>query len=146
MIGKSLGKFKEEYGGQINKGIFVSPKLYYLNTLEGEITKAKGISLELTKFDFNELLKGASLKLEDEIWERSLDEESVRISNKKMVVSGDYDKRNKLFSKGRWVDTSPLIINESFEIITTDITVFTPKNLISYSLSLHSVLDIVVYY
>lgn len=132
MIGKGLGKFKEEHGGQIYKAIFISPKLYYLSTVRGEITKSKGISRELSKFDFNILLNDGSLDIEEERWVRNLKDENVTILNQKIKISGDYDKRNKIFSKGKWVDTSPLIINHLFEIISTDIIIYENKYLIKY--------------
>lgn len=36
-----------------------------------------------------------------------------------MRISPSFDKRNKLFSLGKWVGTSPLCINENMECITT---------------------------
>lgn len=135
LIAKHIGNFKQEYGGKIHKAVLVSPKLYYLSTQVGEITKTKGISLDLNKFDFNVLLKGGSLTIQEERWVRSLKDESIKILNKKIIISGEYDKRNKLYSKGKWVDISPLIINELFEIVPTDIILFTHKYLIPYQSS-----------
>lgn len=58
MIGKGLGKFKQEYGGLIKKAIFPAPKLYILDTIGGYITKSKGYSGKLTMSDYSELYKG----------------------------------------------------------------------------------------
>lgn len=40
-----------------------------------------------------------------------------------MKISSTYDKRKKLFSLGKWVSTSPLYVNESFECVTTALTI-----------------------
>jgi len=66
MVGKGLGKFKLENGGMINKAMFISPKLYYLSTVNGEVSKTKGVSVEITKYDFITLLNGGSVNVEDE--------------------------------------------------------------------------------
>jgi hypothetical protein len=54
---KVLGKLKLE--NICKKAIFLSPKVYYLETIEGKIIyKVKGLKheIELTKNDFNSLL------------------------------------------------------------------------------------------
>jgi DNA polymerase type B, organellar and viral len=59
-----LGKMKLEH--IIKKGIFLSPKVYYLETEEGKVIyKVKGLKheIELTKIDFEQLLyKDAFIK------------------------------------------------------------------------------------
>lgn len=77
MVGKSIGKFKQEYGGAIYKAMFVGPKFYYLNTVNGDIIKTKGISTNISKVEFLDLLKGESLKVTDNRWLRDLNNESV---------------------------------------------------------------------
>lgn len=54
-------------------------------------------------------------------------DESVTIKEQNIKMSGEYDKRNKLYSRRKWIDTSPIIINPSFEIVTTNIIVYKKK-------------------
>jgi hypothetical protein len=59
---KVLGKLKLE--NIVNKAYFLSPKMYYLETIDGKIIyKVKGLShdIELTKDDFEQLLFKESL-------------------------------------------------------------------------------------
>lgn len=72
-IGKNLGQLKILY--KIKKGIFISPKLYYIDTGENIIIKAKGLSqenLNLSEKDFEQLLiESGNIKLKQSRWDRS---------------------------------------------------------------------------
>lgn len=124
MVGKSLGKFKQEYGGIIYKAMFVAPKFYYLSTHKGDIFKTKGISTNISKIDFLKLTNGESLIVRDNRWLRNLSSESVQILTQDIIISSDFDKRNKLFSLGKWVGTSPLVINNNREIVCLDLVLY----------------------
>ena len=50
-----LGYLKLEH--TIEEGIFPLPKVYYLRTTEGEVTKAKGYSEKLTRDNYLSLIK-----------------------------------------------------------------------------------------
>jgi hypothetical protein len=73
-----------------------------------------------------------------------------------MHIDGKYTKRNKLYSKGKWVDTSPLVINEHFEIISLDlgfplysaIDIYSPKIINTSLLKVNNekvCLDLIIY-
>jgi len=66
LIGKELGKFKQEYNGVINNALFISPKLYLLELENKNIVKSKGYSGDLTKLDFINLYNDGILHLENE--------------------------------------------------------------------------------
>lgn len=66
-----LGLLKLEH--EIEEGIFVMPKVYYLETLEGKsISKCKGFSGKLSKTQYIDLLEGKPLNLTITKWDRSL--------------------------------------------------------------------------
>lgn len=111
MIGKKIGKFKREYGGIIYKAIFLSPKLYYLATIGGDVSKTKGIRKNLSKSVFENLYNNQSINVEESRWIYSLNDNTVYVKPHLSTIDGKYDKRNLLFSMGKWVNTSPLVIN-----------------------------------
>lgn len=109
---KALGKLKLEY--IIDKAIFIAPKLYCLVTKEGEIIiKAKGINKNsLTFNDFFNLLENPDKKTVSKTqsiknWENGY----VLIKDILVNISSEtYNKRNKVYDKGKWIDTKPLNI------------------------------------
>ena len=122
LVGKEIGKFKQEYGGVIKKAIFPSNKLYFLDTLKGAISKNKGYSGKLSLHDYIELYNGGFLEVTDKRWKPLLELETVKfIPDQKYLIKSDYDKRNKIYSLGKWIDTSPLLINDEFKIITLNL-------------------------
>lgn len=129
-IGKKIGLFKQEYGGNIKKAIFPSPKFYILDTISGLKTKSKGFSGKLSLMDYLDIYKGGFIQVKDVRWKRYLGLETIYLQDLDYVIKGEYDKRNKLYSKGAWVDTSPLIINPSFQIVSTNL-IIRSKNLFS---------------
>lgn len=46
------------------------------------------------------------------------------VHNLPMVITGEYNKRNKLYSKGKWVKTLPLMINSLMKVVHTSLTIF----------------------
>jgi len=106
-----LGKLKLEH--TIREGIFVMPKVYYLESTEGEIvTKCKGFAGKLTKVQYLDLLKGNSQHLQVTKWSKSLKESTVRIlRNQSYDLTFSFNKRKRIFKNGVWVNTAPLILN-----------------------------------
>lgn len=107
-----LGMLKLE--NKFTEGIFVIPKVYYLELGDGStITKCKGYSGKLSKSQYITLLEGNFLELQVTKWIRSLKGGSVEI--KKGVpyqLNPIFRKRQKVLdSNGKWIDTKPLIIN-----------------------------------
>ena len=128
LIGKEIGKFKKEYEGEIKKGVFASPKLYILDTLAGFKRICKGYSGDkLTIWEYMDLYRGKVLNLKDVRWIRDLEFSSVKSIDVDYTLKSEYDKRNILYSKGRWVDTSPLRINYLFQIVNMALILFEGK-------------------
>jgi hypothetical protein len=67
-----LGKLKLEYS--VKEGIFVAPKISYLESDKGEVFKCKGYSGKLNKDQYLSLLKGQRLDLTVTRWSRDLKE------------------------------------------------------------------------
>lgn len=107
----TLGKLKLEH--KIQEGIFVMPKVYYLKTEEGkEVTKCKAFPGKLSRAQYLELLEGRTLHLEITKWSRSLKESFVKIEiNLPYDLSFSFNKRQQVFENGKWVNTTPLILN-----------------------------------
>jgi hypothetical protein len=73
-----LGKLKLEH--KFKEGIFVMPKVYYLELDDGTvISKVKGFPGKLTKAQYLELLEGNSLDLQITKWNRSLKLSTIQI-------------------------------------------------------------------
>jgi hypothetical protein len=107
----ALGKLKLEH--KIKEGYFVAPKIYWLETEEGEeVTKCKGYPGKLTKDQILDLYEGKSLDLTIERWVRDLATGTVRIQQGvKYQLNPTFNKRQKVFEKGKWVNTHPLVLN-----------------------------------
>jgi len=107
----TLGKLKLEH--KIREGLFLMPKVYYLETEEGNIvTKCKGFSGKLSKTQYLELLEGNSLHLEVTKWNRSLKDTYVRIQKGEPYhLIFLFNKREQLFENGIWTNTKPLQLN-----------------------------------
>lgn len=127
-----LGKLKLEHN--IDKGIFISGKTYWLSNNKGEvINKAKGIkSTSLSYFDYMNLLNDhnidTAIKTESKTnWDLG----HVTIGEKMVNINSDsYTKRLKVKVDGKWINTKPLFIN------TIDKSIVVYKNnfsLITYS-------------
>nr|AFN42454.1 DNA polymerase bc [Rhizophagus irregularis]AFN42518.1 DNA polymerase bc [Rhizophagus irregularis]AGJ98052.1 truncated DNA polymerase [Rhizophagus irregularis] len=94
----TLGKLKLEH--TIKEGIFVMPKVYYLEDIDGTIvTKCKGFSGKLTKTQYLELLSGNTQELEVTKWQRSLKESYVKIErNQSYNLRFSFNKREQPLS------------------------------------------------
>nr|AGJ98089.1 truncated plasmid-related DNA polymerase [Glomus sp. DAOM 240422] len=106
-----LGKLKLEH--VIKEGIFVMPKVYYLETEEGiEVTKCKGFPGKLTKAQYLALLSGETQHLQVTKWIRSLKETEIQIlRNQPYSLKFLFNKRERVFNtQGQWINTSPLIL------------------------------------
>ncbi|PKY60857.1 DNA polymerase B 2 [Rhizophagus irregularis] len=103
-----LGKLKLEH--KIREGIFVMPKVYYLETEEGIVTKCKGFPGKLNKAQYLELLEGKTQHLEVTKWSRSLKDSYVKIQrNQPYDLTFSFNKRARIFdTQGKWVNTRPL--------------------------------------
>ena len=109
-----LGKLKLEF--TLNKGIFLAPKVYCLETDEGQlVVKVKGLGkeVELTVADFESLLyKDAKLERSQEKWFRSISDSSITIKDQLYTLTVTDNKRELVFdSKGLFVTTKPYLIS-----------------------------------
>ena len=131
LIGNKIGQFKLEFP-LIKTGYFISPKLYCLELDDGRfIQKSKGNSSTLSLSDYLELYNGGFLKTMNKRWKTNLSLGSVRIADHPMTISSSFTKRNKVFSLGIWVDTSPIYINPNGCIVPLDLIKYvTPKGFI----------------
>lgn len=97
-----LGKLKLEH--KIKEGIFVMPKVYYLETSEGKIvTKTKGLPGKLNREQYLQLLEGQNLNdLLITKWQRSLKDSKVQIlRNLNYTVKFTFNKRQQVFENGK---------------------------------------------
>lgn len=93
-----LGRMKLEC--TLTDAIFLSPKMYYLETIDGKlIYKVKGLKheVELTKGEFESLLyKDAFLQKHQSKWSRSLSEAQINILNQIYTLKVTDNKREYL--------------------------------------------------
>ena len=108
----TLGRLKLEH--TFKEGIFVMPKVYYLELDDGSVvTKCKGYSGKLSKDQYLGLLEGKSIDLTVTKWFRSLKDSTIQIKrNTPYVINPLFNKRQKLFdSSGKWFNTTPIVLN-----------------------------------
>jgi hypothetical protein len=87
MVGKALGNMKLEH--IINKGIFIAPKTYALQTESGKlITKAKGVNIPLKWSDYEALLRGETMRFQQHYWKRDLIKGTVKIIDQSYTLKG----------------------------------------------------------
>lgn len=103
-----LGMLKLEHS--FKEGIFVSPKVYFLELGDGStITKCKGYSGKLDKSQYFSLLKGNTLDLQVTRWVRSLKGGSIEIKGEPYKLKPLFNKRHKVFDNNEvWVNTKPI--------------------------------------
>jgi DNA polymerase type B, organellar and viral len=115
---KILGKLKLEY--IIKKGIFLSPKVYYLETEDGKVIyKVKGLShdIELTKNDFESLLyKDAFLEKNQSKWFRNLSEGQINILEQIYTLKVTDNKRKLIYKNSKLIGTKPYKIDKTKDI------------------------------
>lgn len=116
---KSLGKLKLE--NICKKAIFLSPKVYYLETIDGSIIyKVKGLSheTELSLQDFKNLLfKDAFIEKTHTKWFRSLSKAEIQLLEQVYTLKVTDNKRRLIYKKGKLIGTVPYIINKDKEIL-----------------------------
>lgn len=112
---KEIGKFKLEHN--IDKGIFISGKIYWLRNNEGKIiNKAKGVKAESLSYDdyvklLNNISINTAVKKESKTdW--VLGYVKININENVTINSNSYTKRIKIFKNGKWIDTKPVCIND----------------------------------
>lgn len=113
LVGTGIGKLKLEH--VIDKGIFITGKVYCLWNNKGDfISRAKGVkSNSVSYFDYVKLVNdnniNTAVKSESIIdWNKG----DVKITDKLVNInSSSFNKRSKIKTNGKWVDTKPLIIN-----------------------------------
>nr|AGA14231.1 truncated DNA polymerase [Rhizophagus irregularis] len=108
----TLGKLKLEH--TFKEGIFVMPKVYYLELEDGTaITKTKGFPGSLTKEQYLALLREESLDLKVTKWSRSLAKGTVQIQRGlDYVLRFSFNKRLIIRdAEGIWTNTTPIKFN-----------------------------------
>lgn len=106
-----LGLLKHEY--HIKRGLFISPKFYYIITekLE-EIKKAKGLTGSLlTLSDYMKLYNEEPLTVNvQNSFLRNLNDYTIHSKAHTLTIQGEFKKRLKIYniSRTKWVDTLPL--------------------------------------
>ena len=123
LIGNKVGEFKLEHGGLIYRAVFVSNKFYCVISQNGVFSTNKGIRDKIQFSEFKKLLKDEPITKKEYRWKRDLNNENIKKEvNLDYVIYGKYEKRKKLYSLGKWIDTTPLFVNED-KIVTTDIVI-----------------------
>lgn len=115
-----LGKLKLEH--VCKRAIFLAPKVYYLETLDGKIIyKVKGLShdIDLTKNDFENLLfKDNYIEKSQVKWRKNLHEGNISVIDQLYTLKVTDNKRKLIFdNNNNLISTIPYIINENKEII-----------------------------
>jgi hypothetical protein len=117
---KVLGKLKLE--NICKKAIFLAPKMYYLETIEGNIIyKVKGLKheVELNRSDFESLLfKQSILEKIQSKWIKNILDGHIEIRNDLYTLQVTNNKRKLIYDiNNKLIKTIPYIINENKEII-----------------------------
>lgn len=108
LVGNDIGQFKLEH--TVSKGYFISGKLYKLFNTDGSIkTVNKGLSSKLSTMDFINLYKGIPVTNSSIRTLKSWEEGFVNINQVPITLTGNYDKRFKIYDdKSNWIDTKPI--------------------------------------
>jgi len=117
---KMLGKLKLE--NVCNKAIFLSPKLYCLETIDEKVIyKVKGLKheVELTMNDFSKLLyKDAFITKSQTKWTRNLSEGHIKLLEQVYTLKMTDNKRQLIYDKnGKFIATRAYKINKDKIII-----------------------------
>lgn len=112
---KGLGKLKLE--GIYKRAIFIAPKCYALEDLEGKVTyKVKGLikNVKLAISDFDSLLHKDSVLIKHQTkWFKSLAKGSVTVMEQSYKLQQTDNKRQLIFDHGKVIATKPYNIYES---------------------------------
>lgn len=117
---KVLGKMKLEH--ICDKAIFLAPKMYCLQTVEGKVIyKVKGLShdVNLTMDNFEQLLyKDTFIKKLQIKWRKSLSDGHIKVLDELYTMKITENKRRLIYdSNNKLIGTKPFIINSNKEII-----------------------------
>jgi len=122
---KILGKLKIETIS--TRAIFISPKVYYLKTLEGEeIYKVKGLNKNtiLTQIDFETLINKDSkiIKSQDK-WYKDISKGQIEVKNHFYTLQQTENKRELVYnSSNQLVGTKPYkLINNEISTLSNNI-------------------------
>ena len=103
---------KLEY--KVNRGVFLGPKLYALESDSGVVMKVKG--LHETKLSFEDmltLLDNNSLKTTHTIWKRNMKEGLITLKEQLFSIGVTSTKREIIRDiNGKFIDTKPYNINK----------------------------------
>jgi hypothetical protein len=112
---KMLGKLKLE--NICNKAIFLSPKVYCLETENGKIIyKVKGLShdIELNMKDFEHLLyKDSILEKYQTKWMRNLSDAQIKLMEQVYTLKVTDNKRELIYENNKLISTKPYIIDNN---------------------------------
>jgi len=117
---KILGKMKLE--NVLDKAIFLAPKVYYLETINGKIIyKIKGLShdIELNKIDFEKLLfKESTLEKFQTKWIKKLSKGQIEVIDQLYTLKVTDNKRKLIYNENnKLIKTEAFVINDKKEII-----------------------------
>ena len=116
-----LGKLKLEH--KIKKAIFLAPKVYYLETVEGSvIVKVKGLNtsnVQLTREDFETLLyKDVTIEKVQTKWFRSVKDATILLKKQIYTLKVTSNKRGLIYDcSGKLIGTSPLVIDVNKKVL-----------------------------
>ena len=132
-VGTELGQLKFEY--KINKGYFISNKVYALLLDDGTIIKkGKGFSTNSVSLSEYEkmYLYSRSIKANKIYSKTNYSLGSVLIDNKEVIIDwNSYKKREKIYNTktNLWINTRPLYIDN----LSKSISLYVPKNIIKFT-------------
>ena len=119
IVGDKLGQFKLE--GELKEAYFITSKTYCLHFKEKKKDKYIHIKVKggyngsLNKSDFIKMYKGFGVEALKRNTITNKKEGFVLIGNKKINLNSDsYEKREKVYSGGKWVDTLALKYDHLF--------------------------------
>ncbi len=128
-----LGKLKLE--GIFNKAIFLAPKCYVLQDLDGNLTyKVKGLmkNVSLTMKDFESLLiKDSFLLKNQEKWSKSISDGSIKVLQQSYTLRQTDNKRELIFGNDSLAFArlqQSLIATKPYTITESDIVPNTNEN------------------
>lgn len=100
LIGNAIGKFKLEYP-LIKEALFISPKLYFLELDNGKvISKGRGYSGKLTKYDYLQLYNDNIINVVDKRWRKNLESSTMSIKDQIIKISPSLTQRSRSCSSG----------------------------------------------
>ena len=105
-----LGLLKLEC--KVSKGLFIAPKLYYIESENGEIIKSKGITSSVMNSElFQQLYNNIPIKVNiTRSFIRNFTNYTIGSKTRVFELSGTFKKREKIYAKDYWVDTMPFVL------------------------------------